>query len=74
MEVIIFAKKEVQYLDEKLHLIPVADGDEKEIHGRKVTFFDIQSTKAKQFGFCMRLFVCMDRRISSNLMRSIILR
>ena len=55
MSEMLFAKKEVQYLDEKLHLIPVADGEEKEIFGRKVTFFDIQSTKAKQFGFCMDL-------------------
>lgn len=55
MSEMLFAKKEVQYLDEKLHLIPVADGEEKEILGRKVTFFDIQSTKAKQFGFCMDL-------------------
>ena len=51
MSEMLFAKKEVQYLDERLHLIPVADGEEKEILGRKVTFFDIQSTKAKQFGF-----------------------
>ena len=55
MSEMLFAQKEVQYLDEKLHLIPVADGEEKEILGRKVTFFDIQSTKAKQFGFCMDL-------------------
>ena len=31
------------------------DGASKEILGKKVTFFDIQSTKAKQFGFCMDL-------------------
>ena len=55
MSEMLFAKKEVQYLDEKLHLIPVADGEEKEILGRKVTFFDIQSTKAKQFGFMLGL-------------------
>ena len=35
--------------------IPVEDGASKEILGKKVTFFDIQSTKAKQFGFCMDL-------------------
>ena len=55
MSEMLFAKKEVQYLDERLHLIPVADGEEKEILGRKVTFFDIQSTKAKQFGFMLGL-------------------
>ncbi len=37
------------------HFIPVADGEEKRLLGRKVTFFDIQSTKEKQFGFCMEL-------------------
>jgi RNA polymerase sporulation-specific sigma factor len=29
------------------------DGEERMILGHKVTFFDILSTKAKQFGFCM---------------------
>lgn len=33
----------------------VKDGEERKINGRKVTFFDIQSAKAKQFGFCMDL-------------------
>ena len=31
----------------------VKDGEERMILGHKVTFFDILSTKAKQFGFCM---------------------
>ena len=47
MSEMLFAKKEVQYL--------LFRSEEKEILGRKVTFFDIQSTKAKQFGFCMDL-------------------
>lgn len=38
-----------------LHLIPVADDESVSILSKKVTFFDIQSTKAKQFGFCMEL-------------------
>lgn len=33
----------------------VADKEEKEIMGYQLTFFDIQSTKAKQFGFTMTL-------------------
>lgn len=33
----------------------MADGEEKTILGRKTTFFDIGSTKAKQYGFCMEL-------------------
>ena len=53
MAEMLFAEKEVRFLDERLHLISVEDGEEKEILGRKVTFFDIQSTKVKQFGFCM---------------------
>lgn len=48
-------KKETRLLGERVHLIPVSDGDEVEILGRRTTFFDIQSTKAKQYGFCMYL-------------------
>ncbi len=32
-------------------LIPVSDGEQRQILGMDVTFFDIHSTKAKQFGF-----------------------
>lgn len=38
-------------IGDRIHLIPVADGEEKEILGMKLTFFDIHSTKARQFGF-----------------------
>lgn len=48
-------KKETDFIGRRLHLVPVADGESKEILNRKVTFFDIHSTKAKQFGFCMDL-------------------
>lgn len=48
-------KKEAALIGQRLHLIPVQDGEQKTILGRTVTFFDIQSTKAKQFGFCMEL-------------------
>lgn len=48
-------KKDTEFIGKRLHLIPVADGESKEILNKKVTFFDIQSTKAKQFGFCMEL-------------------
>lgn len=48
-------KKELPFLDSRLHLIAVTDGEEKTILGRKTTFFDIGSTKAKQYGFCMKL-------------------
>ena len=39
-------KKEATFLDKRLHLVTVEDGESKEILGKKVTFFDIHSTKA----------------------------
>lgn len=48
-------KKETKYIGERLHLITVEDGEKCLINGREVTFFDIGSTKAKQFGFCMMM-------------------
>ena len=44
-------EKQTKFIGDRLHLIPVADGETKEILGKQVTFFDIHSTKAKQFGF-----------------------
>lgn len=51
----VLQKSEVSYLNQRLHLIAVEDGEEKEIMGRRVKFFDIHSTKDKQFGFTMEL-------------------
>lgn len=48
-------KKETSFIDDRLHLRTVEDGESIKIMDKKVTFFDIQSTKAKQFGFCMEL-------------------
>lgn len=48
-------KKEVEFIDKRLHLISVEDGETRKIIDKKVTFFDIHSAKAKQFGFCMEL-------------------
>ena len=48
-------KKEAAFIGPRLHLVPVQDGEQKTILGRTVAFFDIRSTKAKQFGFCMEL-------------------
>ena len=48
-------KKDVAMIGQRLHLVSVEDGASKVILGKKVTFFDIQSTKAEQFGFCMDL-------------------
>ena len=45
--------KQTKFLDDRLHLVVVTDGETREILGKTVTFFDIGSTKAKQFGFTM---------------------
>ena len=46
-------KKQTELIGDRVQLIVVNDGETKEIIGRKITFFDIESTKAKQYGFCM---------------------
>ena len=51
----VLSAKEMKYIDDRLHMVVVEDGEEREIIGKKVTFFDIHSTKAKQFGFRMTL-------------------
>lgn len=43
--------KVLKLLDDRIQLIVVRIGDTKEILGCPVTFFDIGSTKAKQYGF-----------------------
>lgn len=68
-------EKQTKFIGDRLHLIPVADGEAKEILGKQVTFFDIHSTKAKQFGFCMDLgngekLTCCGDEPCSDLCRS----
>lgn len=48
-------EQETKFIGNRLHLIAVSDGEEHMINGRKVTFFDICSSKTKQFGFGMEL-------------------
>ena len=48
-------KNQTRFINDRIHLIPVSDGDIKMILGHEVVFFDIQSNKAKQFGFTMDL-------------------
>lgn len=55
MSKMLFTQKETQFIDNRLHMVTVSDGETRMINGREVTFFDIGSTKAKQFGFAMRL-------------------
>lgn len=47
--------QETRFIGNRLHLITVNDGEKRVIIGKTVTFFDIGSSKAKQFGFCMEL-------------------
>lgn len=46
-------KKTTRLIGGKIRMIPLGSGDTHTILGSKVTFFDIGSTKAKQFGFTM---------------------
>ena len=48
-------EKDVRAIGDRLLMIPVEDGETRTLIGRPTTFFDIHSTKAKQFGFCMEL-------------------
>ena len=47
--------KETRFIGDRLHLITVEDGEKRIINGNEVVFFDIHSTKAKQFGFTLQL-------------------
>lgn len=49
-------KKFFKMIGERIFLHPLVDGQQCEIMGYKPVFFDIGSTKAKQFGFVMQLF------------------
>ncbi len=48
-------EKQTKHIGERLRIIAVEDGQELEIIGHKVRFFDTHSTKDKQFGFTMDL-------------------
>lgn len=47
--------KQTRFIDWRLHLIAVEDGEQRTILDRTVTFFDIGSKKDKQFGFSMEM-------------------
>ena len=47
--------KETSFIGERLHLVPVADGEIVNVIGCPTTFFDIHSIKTKQFGFSMEI-------------------
>ena len=44
-------EKLCRLIGDRIVLIPVSDGEQRQILDMDVTFFDIHSTKAKQFGF-----------------------
>ena len=49
----LLGQKMTQFIDDRLHLVEVKDGETREIIGHDITFFDIHSTKATQYGICM---------------------
>ncbi len=62
--------KDAAHIDERLHMVEVSDGETLNVIGHRTTFFDIGSTKAKQFGLSMeldegrRLVCCGDEPLS----------
>ena len=62
--------KFVSFIGSRVHLVTLGDGDTFTVLGNTCTAFDIQSTKAKQFGFTMtydggkRLTCCGDEPYS----------
>lgn len=44
---------EIVFFDKKVHFVEVVDGEQGILLGHPVTYFDINSTKAKQFGFTL---------------------
>ena len=71
MAVSLLAAGEIAFIDRRFLLTVVEDGETRAIGGRPVTFFDIGSTKARQFGFSMgldgggRLVCCGDEPCSA---------
>ncbi|MBQ9828090.1 MAG: MBL fold metallo-hydrolase [Lachnospiraceae bacterium] len=47
--------KQNRFVDDRIHMVEVHDGESMDIIGHRVTFFDIMSTKSKQYGFTMEL-------------------
>ncbi len=47
--------RESVMLDTRFQMIPVEDGEKRTINGKQFTFFDIGSTKVRQFGYSMVL-------------------
>lgn len=52
---LVLEAKHTQFINKRIHLIEIQDHDSHMIINHQVTFFDIHSTKTKQFGFQMQL-------------------
>lgn len=48
---LLLSEKETRFLDDRLHLVTVENGQSLPLLGQTATFFDIRSTKAAQYGF-----------------------
>ena len=55
MALVTLQKKMTDQIGKRILFHDIADGHTEEMLGRKVTFFDIHSTKMKQFGFTLPL-------------------
>lgn len=68
-------EKDYDFIDKKLHLVEISDGQILDIIGHNFEFFDINSEKTKQFGFVMdivngkRLTCCGDEPLTSRVER-----
>ena len=52
---LVLNKKQLSMIHKRIHMINIEDGQTISIIGHDVTFFDIHSTKDRQFGFTMKL-------------------
>lgn len=65
-------QRESRFVGNRLRLIELHNGETLQLIGRPVTFFDIRSTKAKQYGFSMemgngeKLTCCGDEPLSDD--------
>lgn len=60
----LFNKKEISYINNGLYFVIVEDKETRTIIDKEITFFDIHSSKDKQFGFTMKyddqhIFTCL---------------
>ena len=68
--------KECAFIDKRLHIVTVSDGEQRQLLGREFCFYDLGSTKAKQFGFSTelesgRLFCCGDEPCPERLKEAV---